>query len=269
MIKEQKNYIPFDDAVIERLMNGINIEEESVKLQFKELLLREYQLSTGIVEKKLAFRKATLTKLKEIVNIDRMVDNNKFKKWFSYNYKFEKNDELFLENLIKSNINDLRLYNEATLTAKFISNILNHVDFSNKNKGIKDWYEYSINCRLNGHVLSGRPDFMVASGIEVPNVPYFFFQEYKPSIEPYGDPEYQVLAAMLTALFLNNTSTIKGSYIVGGVWTFVILDKLDNEDYEYFVSKKFDCLDLDDLKSIYVNLQAVKDEIINKLVVSG
>ena len=83
MIKEQKNYIPFDDAAIERLMNGINIEDESVKSQFKELLLREYQLSAGIVEKKLAFRKATIEKLKEIVNIERTVDNDKFQEWFS------------------------------------------------------------------------------------------------------------------------------------------------------------------------------------------
>ncbi len=268
MTKEQKNYIPFDDAVIERLMNGINIEDESVKSQFKELLLREYQLSAGIVEKKLSFRKATLKKLMAIVNIEQIIDKNKFREWFSYDYKFEKDDELFLENLIKVNQLSLKLYNEQTLTVKFIGSILNRVNFSHKKKGIKDWYGYSVNCRLNGHVLNGRPDFIVATGIDSPEIPYFFFQEYKPSVEPYGDPEHQVLAAMIAALVLNKTSTIKGCYIVGRTWTFVILDKLDNGDYEYFVSTDFNCLDIDNLKSIYVNLQSVKDEIINKLVVS-
>ncbi len=263
MTKEQKNYSPSIDSAIDKLMREMNIEHESSKSHFKELLLREYQLLSGVVEKKLSFRKATIEKLIEIVNIEQIDDDNKFREWFSYDYKFEKDEELFLENLIKSNKLSLKLYNEQTLTVKFIGSILNRIDFSNKEKGIKDWYGYSVNCRLNGHVLSGRPDFMVATGISYPRSPYFFFQEYKPSVEPYGDPEHQVIAAMLAALVLNKTSTIKGCYIVGQYWKFIILDKLDNGDYEYFVSKGFDCLDLDDLKSIYVNLQSVKDEIIS------
>ncbi len=261
MIKEHKDYLPFDDAAIDRLMNGI--DKISDKSELKALLLREYQLSVGVVEKKLSFRKATIEKLIEIVNIEQIDDDNKFREWFSYDYKFEKDEELFLENLIKSNKLSLKLYNEQTLTVKFIGSILNRIDFSHKEKGIKDWYAYSLNSLLNGHVLSGRPDFMVATGISYPRSPYFFFQEYKPSVEPTGHPEYQVLAAMLAALTINKTSTIKGCYIVGELWKFIILDKLDNGDYEYFVSKGFDCLDLDDLKSIYVNLQSVKDEIIS------
>ncbi len=259
--------ITFDDAAIYRLINGMNIEQESGKILFEALLRAEYKLSTTIAEKKLNFRKATLKKLMAIVNIEQIIDNNKFKEWFSYDYKFEKDDELFLENLIKANLISLRLYNEATLTVKFIGSILNRIDFSYKKKGIKDWYEYSINCRLNGHILSGRPDFMVATGIDSPESPYFFFQKYKPSVEPYSDPENQVLAAMLAAIALNKTNTIKGCYMVGQYWKFVILNKSDNDDYEYFVSKSFDCLDLDNLKSIYIILQSVKDEIINKLIV--
>ena len=63
---------------------------------------------------------------------------------------------------------------------------------------------------------------------------------------------------MLATLALNNTNTIRGSYVIGQIWKFVILEKLENGDYEYFVSKSFDCLDFDNLKQIYINLQAVK-----------
>ncbi len=261
MTDEKTHYSISITTAIERLKEEMKIDTESGKIQFKKLLLREYQLASGVEN--------TIEKLKAIVNIEQIDDDDKFKEWFSYDYKFKKDDEQFLKNLIKINFTSLRLYNEATLTAKFISSILNRVNFSYKKKGIKDWYEYSVNCRLNNHVLTGRPDFMVATGISYPCSPYFFFQEYKPSLEPTGDPEHQVLAAMLAALTINKTNTIKGCYIVGRTWTFVILDKLDNGDYEYFVSSDFNCLNLDNLKSIYLILQSVKDEIINKLVVSG
>jgi hypothetical protein len=38
----------------------------------------------------------------------------------------------------------------------------------------------------------------------------------------------------------------------------VILEKIGENQFEYFVSKSFDSLDLDDLKQIYIILQAVK-----------
>ena len=63
---------------------------------------------------------------------------------------------------------------------------------------------------------------------------------------------------MLVAMTLNNTKIIRGNFIVGRVWSFIILEKLENDNYEYYVSKPFDCLNFDDLKQIYINLQAVK-----------
>ncbi len=63
---------------------------------------------------------------------------------------------------------------------------------------------------------------------------------------------------MLAAMTLNNTNTIRGGYIIGRLWNFITLEKLENGNYEYFVSNGFDCLKFIDLKQIYINLQAVK-----------
>ncbi len=68
----------------------------------------------------------------------------------------------------------------------------------------------------------------------------------------------QLIAEMLVAMKINNKDKIQGCYIIRQHWFFLILEKLENEKYEYFVSKSFDCLDTEKLKQIYVNLQAVK-----------
>ncbi len=63
---------------------------------------------------------------------------------------------------------------------------------------------------------------------------------------------------MLTALTLNKKNKIVGGYVIGRYWNFLILEKLENGDYEYFVSKGLDGLYFDDMKKIYIILKAVK-----------
>ncbi len=52
------------------------------------------------------------------------------------------------------------------------------------------------------------------------------------------------------------------TYIIGAMWHFVILEKLGNNKYQYFVSQNFDSMRIDDLKAIYAHLLFVKNEII-------
>ncbi len=246
-----KNNIIFDNAAIDRLMKIANIKQE----KYDEWLINETNLSKE-KEKILSFGRVTLSSLKKVVNIELRYNKIKFDNWFNYKYKLEEEENIFLENLIEKNRLYLTLYNEQTLTIKFIGLVLNKVNFIKKD--IKDWYGYKIKCKLNNYILNGEPDFTVATGIEEPETPYFFLQEYKRSVNPTGNPEFQVLAAMLTAMTLNKTNKIIGGYIIGRYWNFIILEKLENEKYEYFVSDGFDCLKFDDLKQIYINLQAVK-----------
>ncbi|OQX98571.1 MAG: hypothetical protein B6I24_05130 [Bacteroidetes bacterium 4572_128] len=209
-----------------------------------------------IEEKTITFRFASIENLKEVINIKAIIKDEKFDKWFNYNYKISDKEKNILENLIKKNRLNLSLYSEQKLAIKFIAPILNEVDFNFKD--IKDWYGEEINCKLNGFLLKGKPDLMIATGISFPKKPYFFLQEYKRSINPKGNPEYQVLAGMLVAMQLNKKNKIYGGFVIGRIWQFIILEKLENGNYEYFVSYAFDSLKFQDLKQIYINLQAVK-----------
>ena len=253
MKQEDNRTIVFDDATIARLLQGA---DESVINKIKAW--REaYKLLEELDNKKtLTFRNATLSKLKKIVNIKHIFKKGKFDSWFTYKYVLSDEENVFLEDLITNNRLSLARYNETKLTAKFIAPILNKVNFDSEE--FTDWYGCKINCKLNDHSLSGEPDYIVATGIDVPEKPFFFLQEYKRAINPTGNPQDQVLAAMLAAMTLNNTNTIRGGYIIGRLWNFITLEKLENGNYEYFVSNGFDCLKFIDLKQIYINLQAVK-----------
>jgi hypothetical protein len=68
----------------------------------------------------------------------------------------------------------------------------------------------------------------------------------------------------LNAIFndwFNNEIFLKEAYIVGAIWNFVILEKLAENTYQYFISINFDSTKIEELKGIYKNLLFVKDEI--------
>jgi hypothetical protein len=110
-------------------------------------------------------------------------------------------------------------------------------------------------------ILTGTVDFVVSEGLVESKKPYFFIQEFKRH-EDYGNPRPQLLAELITAVELNDWRFIKGAYITGGNWYFVILEKLELHKYQYFISQNFDSTKIEDLKAIYKNLLFVKNEIL-------
>ena len=111
-------------------------------------------------------------------------------------------------------------------------------------------------------ILNGTVDFVVSEGLVVSKKPYFFIQEFKRH-EEYGNPRPQLLAELITAVELNDWQFIKGAYITGENWHFVILEKLERHKYQYFISQQFDSTKIEDLTAIYKNLLFVKNEIIS------
>lgn len=201
------------------------------------------------------FSNIKFSDLEEIVDI-KVVDNDaKFDDWFETPYNLEDTETLFFKNLIQKNKTRIAFYMEENLKAKFIIPILNLVDFVFE--PVSDWYDTALSGTLNGVEFKGFTDFMVASGTENPRKPYFFIQEFKPSI-PDKDPRIQLLAELLVATEKNKTTVMRGGYIIGQYWKFIILEKLAENKFEYVISKSFDSLDLEDLKQIYIILQAVK-----------
>lgn len=215
------------------------------------------------------FSQIGFSDLKKIVEIKPKLNYDKFNDWFT-DEDIILNDEdiIFLENLIDKNIFYLENYKEEDLKVKFITPILNRIDFVNIDKEIRDFYDENLCYQTDQFVLNGETDFVVAKGYFFPEQPYFFIQEFKKS-KTAKDPEPQLLAELIAAIELNNFNTIKGAFIIGAIWNFIILEKLGINKYQYFVSKNYDSTDLEKLKGIYKNLLFVKKEIWGKFMASS
>ena len=129
---------------------------------------------------------------------------------------------------------------------------------------MRDWYERTIRGEINGVEIGGVTDFMVATGVKEPEIPYFYIQEFKPS-KPSVFPEDQLLAELMVFVELNGTPAMKGAYIVGQFWTFVMLEKQLDGGFVLYLVPSLDALKLEDLQQIYKHLKAVKAEILLKV----
>jgi len=208
---------------------------------------------------KLSFGKIEFHDLQRIAQIDESFDDSIFDDWFQFEYTLSQDEEQFLQILLEKNRRYVDSYSEEELKAQVIIPLINEVDFFHK--GIRGWYERPLKGMVNNTLLQGKPDYMVAQGIETPQQPYFFIQEYKKEL---GDrhPKNPLLAEMMVALESNKETMIYGAFIIGRTWNFVILKKLGANQYTYVRSRDLSVLSLDDLKTVYVNLQAVKASVI-------
>lgn len=211
-----------------------------------------------------SFSKITDKKLSELVDIKQSIDSNIFDDWFAFEVDF--GDELisFLTSLIDKNRFLIKRYNKEDLKVKVIIPLLNRVDFLSYENNFRDFYELQMSYRTDRFIFNGTTDFVVSKGLFESEKPYFFIQEFKKS-QTDGYPESQLLAELISAVELNNETSIKGAYIVGAIWNFVILEKIGKDKYRYFVSQNFDSTKIDDLSDIYKNLMSIKDEIIKKI----
>lgn len=209
------------------------------------------------MKKRLSFSKVTFDELNKIVSLTGIPDiyDTKFQAWFTYPYNLIQANISLLEQLLIQHKLYISTYSEEELKAKLIIPILNAVNFMYGD--IKDWYERPLKAVINGVEISGYVDIMVATGIKQPQQPYFFIQEFKKS-KITVDPEDQLLAELLVAIEITQTPIMRGAYIIGKTWNFVILEKLSTNHYQYYISRVFDNTWLEDLKQIYINLQAVK-----------
>ena len=152
-------------------------------------------------------------------------------------------------------------YNEEDLKVKFIIPLLNKIEFLSYENKFRDFYELPLTYKTDKFIFNGTTDFVVSKGLVKSKKPYFFIQEFKRN-EEFSNPRPQLLAELISAVEMNSWKTIKGAYIVGENWNFVILEKLGESHYQYFISETFNSTKIEDLKKIYKNLLFVKNEII-------
>ena len=212
-----------------------------------------------------SFSKIRDKELEELFSIEQKFDNpQKFDFWFDWDFSITEDNISFLKELITKNIMLINFYHEEDLKINFIAPLINKVDFFMLDKNIRSFYDEKITYITEKFIFNGEADFIVSKGIKKATNPYFFIQEFKRG-EDFSNPRPQLLAELISAIELNNQTSMKGAYIVGATWNFVILEKLAPNKYQYFISYDFNSTNIEDLKSIYKNLLFIKDEIIDTL----
>ena len=212
--------------------------------------------------KKLSFSNISLNTLRKAVPLRQIVDDTRFDIWFGYHPPLDADEDALLRHLLKKHRPYFTVYSEEELKAKFIIPILNKVDFAIGD--VKDWYERPLRAVLNDdYEIGGFTDYMVAKGEDEPELPYFFLQEFKPSVSN-SPPESQLLAELITAIYLNDVTEMMGGTVQGQFWKFMIVEKTETE-WLYYTSKSFDAADFVQLCNIYNCLRFVKNMIIQQI----
>lgn len=135
---------------------------------------------------------------------------------------------------VKKQLEDLKLellqfatdWNEATLKFFFLSPLMCLVNF---HVGIYNpFLEHSLSAKIGSDKASGKVDFMVAQGQQIPKAPFFCLHEYKPEEGTSNDPYGQLLIAMIAAqqenLKIKLDIPIYGVYNLGNIFYFVLLN---------------------------------------------
>jgi hypothetical protein len=208
-----------------------------------------------------SYSKMTMQTLKSIVDIRKKIDKKVFESWFCSDIELDSDEVIFLEKLLDKEGEYIKYYYEEDLKAKFIIPILNRVDFTIPSKNIKDFYDNRLVYENENFIFQGKADYIVSEGDEYSERPYFFIQEFKKG-EEYSNPRPQLLAELISAIEINSINYIRGAYIVGAIWNFVILEKRAKNSYIYYISRDFLSSNISDLKLIYRNLLFIKNEII-------
>lgn len=128
-------------------------------------------------------------------------------------------------------------WNEAALKFLFLGPLIRLVNF---HIGIYNpFLEHGLTAQVGENTASGKVDFMVARGEQIPSAPYFCLQEHKPEEGTSNDPYGQLLIAMVAAQQANEkiglNIPVYGMYNLGNIFYFVIL-----EGKKYMRSKALD-----------------------------
>lgn len=236
------------------------------ELERIEQLEREIRELKGLNEDGIptySFSKIKFEELESIVTIEQNFYENSFDIWFNYNHTIDEEEVAFLKHLIEINIKLINVYHEEDLKVNFIVPLITKVNFFMLDKKIRNFYNEKLTYKTDKFILNGETDFVISKGIKKATNPYFFIQEFKKGFIS-SNPQPQLLAELISAVELNNETSMRGAYIIGENWNFVILEKLGKDKYQYFASRTFNCTRIDDLKDIYKNLMFVKEKIIEK-----
>jgi hypothetical protein len=194
----------------------------------------------------------------EIFGLERLVGNTEhptMHEWIDTpTLRLTDFEQFLFDEILQNAIQKIAGWQEKDLKMKFISFVLRLGNLTDSDN-FSTYFEKTIEANVQGTPLKTKTDFMVAKGIlDMPQVPYFHFQEWKPHKKPTGDSMAQLLEAFLIAQSKNNNDKpMYGCEVVGKQWSFVIM-----QNQTYCISKSYDCTEHDDLMKIIAILRKFK-----------
>lgn len=202
----------------------------------------------------MSFKDWTLQNLEDTFLLEATENCEQLTDWLNMPYDIRQEEETQLEQLQKGLKKFALHWNEQEWKMKFISLLLNMVNYSHKTYNI--FYERTLQGEVKGYLLKGKVDSLIAQGQYEPKMPYFCFHEYKKEKGTADDPLAQLLSAMLVAQVLNeNQQPIYGCYVIGRNWFFVTLI-----EHTYCVSNNYSVTQKDELQKVYtilINLKTI------------
>jgi hypothetical protein len=165
--------------------------------------------------------------------------------WLDSNETPTPEQQKALEVLHNELFENVDYWNEDELKFMFISQLVYLVKY--RGKGYTTFTQRTLSATLtdikgNNVLMKGKPELMVATGLQDPYQPFFFLHEYKPEKKNSdADPLGQLLAAMLTTQQINEQKfPLYGCYVNGRNWFFVVLDGAQYSVSNGFMSTKYD-----------------------------
>ncbi len=238
----------------------------------------------------LAFSTITYAQLQSLVSIEEQVDDSRFDAWFPAAATVDEPTSAFLADLTRRHRRNIDGYSEEEVKAKMVIPILNRIDFTVA--GYTDWYERPLSAQFGDVTVSGTTDYLIARGEKEPVAPVFFLQEFKPNFTNRS-PEVQLVTEMVVATRAGtpaslagsqvpppagpasagstsagpasagstSAGSLRGAYLTGPLWRFVILDQ-HTTGYTYYVSPTLDLFKPGEAAQIYTALDRLKYELV-------
>jgi hypothetical protein len=207
----------------------------------------------------------TEAELIKMFGLKRKAGNNSMpllKEWVTTSTTLNEGEQYLFDLITENLVSQIVGWNEEMLKMNLIAQvlILGHL---RETEQYKTYFESTIEATVNEYFLKVKTDMMVAKGIlDHPEMPYFYFQEYKKVKDPKGDVTGQLLEAFLIAQEQNkNNKPIYGCTVWGREWEFYII-----EGQTYSVSDPYLCTNKDDLLQIIAILRKFKEILETRLL---
>lgn len=209
-------------------------------------------------EYKKSFKYWKTQEVEDVFGIQPATDKTRMTEWEGADCEITEREKEEILSLQAHLISKVKYWNEAALKFYFLGPFIRMIHYDTDK--YSSFLEHSLKLEVSKDIIiSGNVDFLVATGKQIPKIPFLTLHEYKPEPNVSSDPQGQLLVSMVAAQRANTKKGINyplfGAYVTGRLWFFIIL-----EGNNYIESLAYDATQKDIFK-IFCMLRKTKEYI--------